>query len=84
MLELCFRLCNLDVANQTSFQNYQKLCKTLVAYLKILFFSDAAKRNKPTSACTRKDVETALTKWFLGSGDPDGNRTIRVKKTSDK
>ena len=40
----------------------------------MLYFIDAVKRNKTTAIVTKKDVESALSKWFLGSRDRGGNR----------
>lgn len=42
-------------------------------------FSGGVKKNPQTSTANKKDVETALAKWFSGARDRDGRRALRVK-----
>jgi len=41
------------------------------------------KRNATTAQNSKKDFEIALSKWFTGSRDRDGNRSLRVKKKKE-
>ena len=50
----------------------------------MFYFIDAVKRNKTTATVTKKDVESALSKWFLDSRDRGGNRNVRAKRASEK
>ena len=40
----------------------------------------AVKKNVSTSGCGRKDVETAVAKWLIGSRDRDGARLQRAHR----
>lgn len=55
-----------------------------MTYIFIFFISDAVKRNKTTAASTKKEVETSLNRWFVGSRDRGGGRIRRAKEANKR
>lgn len=44
----------------------------------------AVKRNTQTASCNRKDVESAVAKWLLGSRDRNGGRVLRAWREKEQ